>query len=179
MADKIKKFTDKQRKFINEYLIDLNATQAAIRAGYSKKTAQRMGSENLLKPVIKGEIAEKQQKLALKTEISQERVLQEEKCLAFYDPAMIFELENGSAKHPNDIPENVRRAISDIRVTEKKDDDGNIVQFFKYKFLDKGKALERISKHLGLYEKDNKHILEVENKEWKLIIQDANSDDQQ
>ena len=45
--------TDKQKRFCDEYLIDLNATQAAIRAGYSKKTANRMGAENMSKPVIR------------------------------------------------------------------------------------------------------------------------------
>ena len=49
--------TDKQRIFCDEYLIDLNATQAAIRAGYSKRTANRIGTENLSKPVIKEYIA--------------------------------------------------------------------------------------------------------------------------
>ena len=47
------KLTTKQRCFVDEYLIDLNATQAAIRAGYSEKTAQRIGSENLSKPLVK------------------------------------------------------------------------------------------------------------------------------
>ena len=59
--------TDKQKIFCDEYLVDLNATQAAIRAGYSKKTANRIGTENLSKPVIKeyiaARMAEKQAKL--------------------------------------------------------------------------------------------------------------------
>lgn len=59
--------TEKQRRFCDEYLIDLNATQAAIRAGYSKKTANRIGPENLSKPVIKEYIekrmAEKKKRL--------------------------------------------------------------------------------------------------------------------
>ena len=53
------KMTAKQQRFCDEYLIDLNATQAAIRAGYSKKTAQQMSAENLLKPVIKEYISER------------------------------------------------------------------------------------------------------------------------
>ena len=61
------KMTDKQKRFCDEYLIDLNATQAAIRAGYSKKTANRIGTENLSKPVIKdfieARMAEKQDDL--------------------------------------------------------------------------------------------------------------------
>lgn len=55
----MEKMTAKQKRFCDEYLIDLNATQAAIRAGYSKKTAQQMGTENLAKPVIKEYIAKR------------------------------------------------------------------------------------------------------------------------
>ena len=47
------RMTAKQRRFCDEYLIDLNATQAAIRAGYSKKTAYAIGNENLMKPELK------------------------------------------------------------------------------------------------------------------------------
>lgn len=50
------KLTQKQRRFIDEYIISGNATQAAIKAGYSKRSAQQTGAENLLKPVIKAEI---------------------------------------------------------------------------------------------------------------------------
>jgi phage terminase small subunit len=52
----VSKLTPKQQAFVDEYLIDLNATQAAIRAGYSKKTAQVIGAENLVKPMVKEEI---------------------------------------------------------------------------------------------------------------------------
>lgn len=55
--------TDKQKRFCDEYLIDLNATQAAIRAGYSKKTANRIGAENLSKPDIKSYIDERLKKM--------------------------------------------------------------------------------------------------------------------
>ena len=53
------KMTDKQKRFCDEYLIDLNATQAAIRSGYSEKTARQMGAENLAKPYIKDYIAKR------------------------------------------------------------------------------------------------------------------------
>ena len=59
----MKKLTEKQRKFVNEYLIDMNATQAAIRAGYSKKTAYSIGEENLKKPEIKNRIDERLQQI--------------------------------------------------------------------------------------------------------------------
>ena len=51
-----KKLTQKQQRFVDEYIISGNATQAAIKAGYSKRSAQQTGAENLLKPVIKAEL---------------------------------------------------------------------------------------------------------------------------
>lgn len=75
MLDKETGLTDKQKRFCDEYLIDLNATQAAIRAGYSKKTAEIIGFENLRKPKIQAYIASKQQSLQEKTEVTQEYVV--------------------------------------------------------------------------------------------------------
>jgi phage terminase small subunit len=65
----------KQQRFVHEYLIDLNATQAAIRAGYSAKTANRIGSENLSKPVIRAAIQHANQKRLNKLGIDAEWVL--------------------------------------------------------------------------------------------------------
>lgn len=69
------KLTAKQSLFCKEYLVDLNATQAAIRAGYSKKTAQRIGSENLSKPLVAEFIQELMNERSKKVEISSEWVL--------------------------------------------------------------------------------------------------------
>ena len=68
--------TAKQQKFVDEYMIDLNATQAAIRAGYSKHTAKDIGCENLSKPNISKAISLAQKKTQLETKISKERVLE-------------------------------------------------------------------------------------------------------
>lgn len=69
------KLTDKQQRFVDEYLIDLNATQAAIRAGYSEKTAAVIGNENLIKPYIAEAIAKAQEKRSERTEVSQDYVI--------------------------------------------------------------------------------------------------------
>lgn len=68
--------TPKQARFVTEYLVDLNATQAAIRAGYSAKTARQMGTENLSKPVIAEAIAQGQKKRSDDTGITAAWVLQ-------------------------------------------------------------------------------------------------------
>lgn len=67
--------TPKQARFVEEYLIDLNATQAAIRAGYSERTAGSLGQENLKKPAIQAAIGAAKKKVADKLEITQEDVL--------------------------------------------------------------------------------------------------------
>lgn len=64
------KLTDKQKRFCDEYLIDLNATQAAIRAGYKPDNANRVGSENLTKLDIQDAIAEKQSEVRARTSIT-------------------------------------------------------------------------------------------------------------
>ncbi|QGP57378.1 Terminase small subunit (plasmid) [Piscirickettsia salmonis] len=77
------KLSAKQQKFVTEYLVDLNATQAAIRAGYSEKTANRIGSQNLSKVDIQTEIEKRRGKIEKKTEITVERVLAEYGKIAF------------------------------------------------------------------------------------------------
>ena len=67
--------TPKQERFVAEYLIDLNATQAAVRAGYSEKTAQMIGSENLAKPMVAAAVAAAVAKRSERTNITQDYVL--------------------------------------------------------------------------------------------------------
>lgn len=75
--------TPKQKRFVQEYLVDLNATAAAIRAGYSKKTAEVIGYENLRKPQIETAINQAIQEREKRTKITQDMVLQETAKLAF------------------------------------------------------------------------------------------------
>ena len=70
-----KKLTKKQQLFVDEYLIDLNATQAAIRAGYSVESARDIGCENLTKPNIQQAIAEKMAERSKRTGVNQDRVV--------------------------------------------------------------------------------------------------------
>lgn len=142
-----KTLTDKQAKFVTEYLVDLNATQAALRAGYSKKTAHRTGQENLQKPPIAEAIAAKQEKLQKKTEITIERVIQEYKRLAFVDPTKIWD-KNGKIKSIHKMDEDTRRAIAGMEISTI----GNTLETLKkIKLWDKTKALDSLAKHLGMF----------------------------
>ena len=71
------KLTEKQKRFCEEYLIDLNATQAAVRAGYSEKTAFSIGVENLRKPLIQEYLQRLMQERSERTKVSADKVLQE------------------------------------------------------------------------------------------------------
>jgi phage terminase small subunit len=77
MAEVKKKLTAKQQKFCREYLVDLNATQAAIRSGYSRKSAQVIGHENLTKPIIQQFIQASVEQTAEKTQTEAEWVISE------------------------------------------------------------------------------------------------------
>lgn len=97
MADN--KLTPKQEMFIKEYLIDLNATQAAIRAGYKEKTANRIAAENLSKPVIQTAIQDAMKKREQRTEITADMVLQRWWDIATADPNEIIHLRRVCCRH--------------------------------------------------------------------------------
>ncbi len=71
------RWTEKQRRFVSEYVIDLNATQAAVRAGYSERTAPQIGSENLRKPHIAAAIEEELAARAARTQVTSDEVVRE------------------------------------------------------------------------------------------------------
>lgn len=91
--------TPKQQMFVREYLIDLNATQAAIRAGYSEKTAKQIGTENLSKPVLQAAIAAAQDERARRTNISADRALREVWSIAMADPRELVQVKVGCCRH--------------------------------------------------------------------------------
>ena len=147
-----KKLTPKQQKFINEYLVDGNATQSAIRAGYSKKTAQQTGSENLLKPVISTAIIKALQEQEQRTEITADWTLKEIHRIASFDPRKLYD-ENGNFKEIKDLDDDTAAAIGGIDVVHRnygKDDDKTEETTKKLKIWDKNSALEKLAKHFKL-----------------------------
>jgi phage terminase small subunit len=149
-----KELTRKQELFVAEYLTDLNATRAAIAAGYSKKTACEQGARLLANVKIAQQIAAKHGKRLGKLEISAEKVLQELAKLAFYDPLDLFE-SDGSVKQIKDIDPITRMAIAGLEVCELFDGAGEQKHAYgllkKIKLADKGTNLERLGKHLKLF----------------------------
>ena len=150
--------TAKQRCFVNEYLIDLNATQAAIRAGYSAKRADAIGYENLRKPEIAAAIAGAREAREQRTGVTADRVLLEAARLALFDPRKLFNTD-GSPKGIHDLDDDTAAAIAGLEVVEQFEGSGEDRVFVgylkKYKIADKNAALEKLFKHHGLYERDN------------------------
>lgn len=148
--------TPKQKRFVAEYLVDLNATAAAIRAGYSKKTAEVIGYENRRKPQIEAAINQAIQEREKRTEITQDMVLRETAKLAFFDIRKMFD-NNGKPLDISELDDATAAALVGLDVQDITDQDGDYVSYVKkYKIADKIKALELLGKHLGTWEpKDN------------------------
>ncbi len=144
---------DKQRLFCQEYLIDLNATKAAERAGYSPKTANEQGCQHLAKLNIQTYIQELMQKRSEKVEVTAEMVLKELIKIGF-----------------SNIQDYIKEGftISDIATIER--EKASVIESMKvkhtygdypstevnFKLHDKLSALEKISKHIGFFDVDNK-----------------------
>ena len=147
----------RQELFVSEYLVDLNATQAAIRAGYSAKTARKQASRLLSNVDISQRITEKCQKQAANTGLSVERVLKEAMRLAFFDIRKLTDSE-GNPIPVHQLDADTAAAIQGLELATERgpDNESGPTIVRKYKIADKNSAIERLFKHLGLFEKDNK-----------------------
>ena len=147
-----------QSVFVQEYLIDLNATQAAIRAGYSAKTAEQQGYQLLQKPSVQAAIAARQKEREQRTAVTADRVLLEAARLALFDPRKLFN-DDGSPKGITELDDDTAAAVAGIEVVEQFEGSGKERVFVgylkKYRIADKNSALEKLFRHHGLYERDN------------------------
>lgn len=154
MSSQKKELNPKQERFCEEYLIDLNATQAAIRAGYSAKTAQEQSSRLLSNVMVQRRIQELQDKRSNAVRIDAESILKELYDLAMVDITQAYD-DAGWLKPLSEIPKEVRKAISALEVSELFDGQGEDKHIIgvnkKMKFYDKNKSLELLGKHLTLF----------------------------
>lgn len=140
--------TEKQKRFVDEYLIDLNATQAAIRAGYSPNTAAEIGCENLIKPNIQNAIAKAMAERSRRTGVTADRVINELAKIAFVNAADIIDDESATIK-PTALAEDTA-AIQSVKVKYFGDDGVER----EIKLADKLKALDLLGRHLGIFKEN-------------------------
>lgn len=140
--------TAKQKRFVEEYLIDLNATQAAIRAGYSSKTAQEQSSRLLSNVMVQETIAKAMAERSKRTGINQDRVIQELARIAFVNPQNVIQTSNASVRQ--DISEDDAACIQAVKVKMSESENGSSCER-EVRLNDKLKALELLGKHLGMF----------------------------
>jgi len=154
---------DKQKRFAEEYIIDLNATQAAIRAGYSEKTAYSQGQRLLKHVEVQAFIQELQAKRAKRVEISQDFVLNEllRRCTVDIKDFLRFGPDGVYLKDSDEIDGTL---ISEVTCTPGKYGDS-----IKFKLHDNDKSLELLGKHLKLFS----DTLTVQNPDGTNLLKDG------
>lgn len=140
--------TGKQERFVEEYLIDLNATQAAIRAGYSPKTANEQGARLLAKVSVQAAISKAQAERSRRTGINQDRVIRELAKVAFLNPVDVIDMDEATIQGQANRDDTA--CIASVKVKTIPTDDGPITER-EVKTYDKLKALELLGKHLGMF----------------------------
>ena len=151
--------TDRMKKFVDEYLIDFNATQAAIRAGYSPDTANEQGSQLLARPDIRELVAEGQKEVMERTQTFQDNAVDELKIVGFSDLADFLTVKADGIveqKPFNELTKAQTKCIKKIKQTVRSSHsaDGTILHqtaVIEIELHDKLKALELLGRHLGMF----------------------------
>jgi len=157
-----KPLTPRQERFIAEYLIDLNGTQAAIRAGYSPRTANEQAAALLAKPSIRARTEAGKARQIAKAEVTAQRVIDEMAAIGFADIRQAF--KGRKMLDVEELPDGIAKAVSSTEVVRRNvaGGDGHTDDIHKLRLWDKPKALEMLAKHLGLFEKDNSQPRRIE-----------------
>lgn len=157
------KLNARQQRFVEEYLVDLNGTQAAIRAGYSEKTAPSQASRLLTNANIMAALQAARARLAKKLEVTQERVLQELARIAFADVRDLFTWDEQQACYvpSTNLTDDQAAAIASIEAETMRftREDGLTETKIKLKLktYDKKGALDSLAKHLGMFIERHEH----------------------
>ena len=154
-----KKLSPKQKAFVAEYLIDHNAAQAAIRAGYSIKGARQTAFKLLTKADIQAALEAKQATIDEKLEITAERTLKEIARVAFSDVRKLFDAK-GNLRSLHELDDDTAATLAGVEIIKTTSVDGDDdevsieIQTHKIKIADKLSALDKLARHLGLFKED-------------------------
>ncbi len=144
--------TEKQTRFCQEYVVNLNATQAAIKAGYGKYSAATTALHLLEKPAIQAYVNELKQDIGLRLQIRADKVVEELACLAFAN-LLEFVTPEMKLKDFSVMPPEKFAAIESFSITETEWPGGHKTTA-SVKLHDKIRALEKLGRHLGIFEKE-------------------------
>jgi phage terminase small subunit len=146
-----KSLTHKQQRFVDEYIIDLNGTQAAIRAGYATGSAFVAASRLLSNDKVAAAITKRKKEREKRTEITQDRVLQELYRLAFVDIRKYFN-EDGTAKPMSELDDDAAAALAGFEVVEINSAPGSPPVGFtkKFRLTEKKGSIELLMRHMGM-----------------------------
>ena len=148
----VAKLTAKQQRFCDEYLIDLNATQAAIRSGYKRSEYTDTNANKILENTrVAEEIEKRMAERSKRTGINQDRVILELARIAFVNPQNVIDPEDASVRV--DATEDDLACIQSVKVKTMDSEKGSSTER-EVKLADKMRALELLGKHLGMF-KDN------------------------
>ena len=141
--------TAKQQRFVDEYLIDMNGAQAAIRAGYSKNGASVQAGRMLANANIAEAVAVGRQEMQNRTHVTQDMVVRELARVGLSDIRKMM-APSGHLLPLDQLDDDTARAIASVEVSTKFDDSGDMM-VHKIKMWDKNSALEKLARHLGMF----------------------------
>jgi phage terminase small subunit len=149
------KLTPKKRRFCEEYVKDLNATQAAIRAGYSENSARSQGQRMLTIVDIQNYIKKLQAEISARNKMTVDECVQALSAMARFDINDLYN-EDGTFKDFKDIPKEARLVIEGLESDEITSQGMTVGVTKKVKLSSRRANIIELMKHLGGYEKDNK-----------------------
>ena len=154
------KLTAKQAKFVEEYLLDLNAAAAARRAGYTTKRSEAIGYDLLTKADIQAAVQSAQRERSARTGVTADRVLKEIARIAFADPRAVMSWgpDGVALRNSSDLSDDEAAAVAEVSETWTDSGGGSR----KVKLHDKVAALEKLARHIGLYDSETSTVVTIE-----------------
>lgn len=154
-------FTAKERRFVEEYLVDLNATQAALRAGYSARSARAQGGELLQRPKVAAAIAAAQSARAARTQLAADEVLRNLAPLIRSNVEHYRISDDGHLGLAPGAPEDALLAVASVKRRVTTGEDGCVTQDVEFRLWPKVGALELGMRHLGMLPRDGAPAIQV------------------
>ena len=161
VAPEDKPLSEREQRFVNYYMITPNGAEAWRKAGGATKCADRVAYEVLRRPHIVKALDKKRAQMAARFEVTQERVLKEIAYLAFSDPRDVYD-DEGCLLRPNEWSAEAAAAVAAVEVVTTSAGEGAVEHVSKIKRWDKGQALEKLCKHLGLFAPEKTEITVTE-----------------